>query len=153
MLAAVFAVSQAYGGYGMGGGGYGPGPLAVHTRQSVQYIPTPSTGYAVPTRVAIDAMPAPVIMALRTFSSPVSIQHVHVPSPGSFRATASQDAPHVRVHTVTKPIIQELNEIIAPQRIVRQQVLPVQEEVQTIVARAAVPAGPVAFGGLGGFRR
>ena len=126
-MAAVFVVCQAVYGYG-----YGPGPLAVNTRQSVAYIPTPSSGYAMPTNVAIDSMSAPVNILYRTRSAPINIQHMHIPQPGSFRATASQDAPHVRVHTVTRPIIQELNEIIAPQRLVRQQVLPVQEDIQVL---------------------
>lgn len=105
--------------------GYGPGPLAVHTRQRVNYIPTPSSGYAAPTPVGLDAQSPPISLNYRTFSAPISIQHVHVPGQGSFRATASQDPPHVRVHSVTKPIVQELREIIVPQRQVRQQVLPV----------------------------
>ncbi|KAH9398052.1 hypothetical protein TYRP_019428 [Tyrophagus putrescentiae] len=97
--------------------GYGPGPLAVHTRQRVNYIPTPSSGYAAPTPVGLDAQSPPISLNYRTFSAPISIQHVHVPGQGSFRASSSQDPPHVRVHTV------------------RQQVLPVREEVETVVAR------------------
>src|SRR5699024_7442683 len=122
----------------------------------------PTQGPALPTQVVNDAMPPPVDLLYRTFSSPVSIRHVHVPQPGSFKATASQDAPHIRVHTVTKPIIQELNEIIAPQRLIRQQVVPVQANAQTLIARrspaplAVAPvalgpiAGPLAFGPIGG---
>ncbi|KAH9398053.1 hypothetical protein TYRP_019429 [Tyrophagus putrescentiae] len=135
------------GGYGMGYA-VGPGPLAVHTRQSVAYIPTASSGYAAPTAVAIDGQAPPLAIQYRTFSSPVSINHVHVPGQGSFRATASVDPAHVRVHTVTKPIVQQLNEIVVPRRLIRQQILPVQEQVQTIVARqapVAVRAAPVAF--------
>ena len=105
--------------------GYGPGPLAVHTRQRVNYIPTPSSGYAAPTPVGLDAQSPPISLNYRTFSAPISIQHVHVPGQGSFRASSSQDPPHVRVHTVQKPIIQQLQEVIIPQRQVRQQVLPV----------------------------
>lgn len=149
LLSALFAVSYAYGGYG----GYAlnypiyaaaAGPLATHTRHYVSEYPVANRGYAYPTTVVSDSMPPPINFVARTYSSPVNVQHVHVASAGSYRATHSHDAPHVRVHTVTKPIIQELREIIAPQRIVRQQVLPVQENVQTIVARQAVPvlAGP-----------
>ena len=121
-------------GSGCGAGGCGsPGSLAVNTRQSVRYIPIQSTGYAAPTNIAVESQSGPINFRYQTMSAPVNIQHVHVPSRGSFKQTQSTDEPHVRVHTVTKPIIQEVREIIAPQRIIRQQVQPVREEIQTLV--------------------
>ena len=117
-----------------GNGGYGAtGNLAVITNQRVSYVDTPSQGYAAPTNLNIDSRSGPINLNFQSYSSPVNIQHNHVPAQGSFRKTESQDEPHRHVHTVTKPIIQELREIIAPQRIVRQQVQPVQEEIQTQV--------------------
>lgn len=47
-------------------------------------------------------------------------------------------------------VIQHINTIIAPYRVVRQNVLPVQEDIQTNVPRAAAPvAAPVALAGPG----
>lgn len=45
------------------------------------------------------------------------------------------DEPHVLKHLVTKPIYQEVQEIISPHRRIVQKVEPVKEEIQTIVAR------------------
>lgn len=158
MLTSLFAVSAYAGGYGYGGAAHGAaygtayggaaygaapvllagpaaiathhtGSLAVHTQQHVNYLDVPNQGYVQPTSVNVDSQPAPIFLNFRTASSPVNIQHHHASQPGSFRATESFDEPHRHVHTVTKPIIQELREIISPQRIVRQQVQPVQEEV------------------------
>jgi len=53
------------------------------------------------------------------------------------------------VHTVTTPIIQELREVVVPQRFIRQEVLPVQEDIQTNVARG-VNVGGGFVGGLAG---
>ena len=92
------------------------------TNQRVSYVDTPSRGYANPTNVNIESSPAAINLNFESSSSPVNINHQHKPGKGSFRQTESQDEPHRRVHTVTKPIIQEVREIIIPQRIVRQQV-------------------------------
>ena len=45
------------------------------------------------------------------------------------------DEPHVLKHTVKKPVYQEVNEIITPYRKITQEVKPVQEDIQTIIAR------------------
>lgn len=123
------------------------GSLATHTNQHVNYVDTPNQGYVYPTSVNVDSQPAPINLMYRTISSPVNIRHHHSSAAGSFRQTESVDEPHRHLHTVTKPIIQELREIITPQRIVRQQVQPVQEEIQTQVARQA---GSNANGGAAG---
>ncbi|OTF75494.1 hypothetical protein BLA29_013148, partial [Euroglyphus maynei] len=46
-------------------------------------------------------------------------------------------------HTVTKPVLQEVREVIAPFRRITQTVQPVQESIETLVARNAggAPAG------------
>ncbi|KAI2796321.1 hypothetical protein BLOT_015875 [Blomia tropicalis] len=139
---------------------YGPSNLAVVTQQRVNYVDTPNQGYAQPTTVNVESQAIPIVLNFRSASSPVQINHQHQASSGSFRQTESTDEAHRHLHTVTKPIIQEVREIIAPQRIVRQQVLPVQEQIQTVVARnQAASAGGAggnggnggsSFGGLGG---
>ena len=122
-------------GSGSGSGssnGYGAtGNLAVITKQQqVRYVDVPSRGNAQPTSLNIESQSGPVNLNFQSFSSQVNLQHRHVPAQGSFRQTDSQDEPHRLKHTVTKPIIQEVREIISPRRIVQQQVLPVQEQIQ-----------------------
>lgn len=68
-------------------------------------------------------------------SSKLNIESVHEPSPGSYSETSSEDEPHYLKHTVTRPIVQEVREIVVPTRTVVTEIQPVQENVQTIVAR------------------
>ncbi len=68
--------------------------------------------------------------------------------PGEVQQTSSEDEPHRLIHEVTKPIIQEVREVITPFRRVIQEIKPVQEEIQTIVARGE--ARNFNVGGYGG---
>ena len=61
----------------------------------------------------------------------------------------STDEPHYLKHTVKKPVYQEVNEVITPYRKIRQEIRPVQEEIETMVARKAYGGGGYG-GGYGG---
>ena len=50
----------------------------------------------------------------------------------NLQETSSEDEPHRLVHTVTKPIIQEVHEVISPFRKVIQEIRPLQEEVSSM---------------------
>jgi len=129
-----------YGGYAGGyqAGGYSGGliPAAIQSRRSVQFYDVP-TQYAAPAPLSIDvpAHQQPINFLFRSSSSPLNLETAHEATSGSYQENASQDEPHVRVHTVTRPVIQKVNEIISPYRQIQQQVQPVQEEVQALVAR------------------
>ena len=60
------------------------------------------------------------------------------------------DEPHVLKHTVKKPVYQEVNEIITPYRRITQEIKPVQEEIETLVARKSYGGGGGYGGGMGG---
>jgi len=153
-----------YGGYGgySGGGGYGGGSVtgAVQSRRSVSFYDVPSSGGGSPINIDLPASVQPLNFNMQTASSPINVQTSHVGQPGSYAETSSQDEPHVRVHSVTRPIIQRLNEVIQPYRQIRQQVNPVQEDVQTVVARGSNYGGGYSngggyggYGGSGGYGR
>lgn len=158
------------GGGGLGNGGSyggGSGNLAVITRQRVQYVDVPSQGFLQPTNLNVGSSAGPINFNIQSSSSPVNIQHRHQSTPGSFRQTQSVDEAHRHTHTVNKPskmhfyklithsnllliitVIQEVNEIVSPRRIIRQQVQPVIEDINTQVARQVqqvqqVQAAPV----------
>ena len=59
----------------------------------------------------------------------------HQGSVGDTQESSSEDEPHRLLHTVTKPIIQEIHEVISPYRKILQEVHPVQEEIKTVVAK------------------
>ncbi|KAJ6219429.1 hypothetical protein RDWZM_005241 [Blomia tropicalis] len=110
--------------------------LPVQSSRTLEYIDVPNTYQkSTPLNVAIPPAEAPITFVLRSRSSPLNIQSYHEASKGSYAESSSEDAAHVRVHTVTRPVVQEVREIITPYRKVQQQVQPVQEMSETYVAR------------------
>ena len=82
-------------------------------------------------------------LTFKTQSSPVYVNQQHRGSKGSYQSSSSKDEAHHLVHEVTKPVIQELREIITPFRKVIQVIEPVREEVLTKVHKNS--------GGNGGY--
>src|SRR6218665_109094 len=158
-----------FGGYGGGFGGYGGGgygghgavvPAAVISHHNIKHYDVPSSGHIYPTTIDVPANVLPVNFIFRSASSMINVQQKHECASGSFKETHSQDEPHILKHTVTKPIIQEVREVISPFRRIQQTVEPVREEIMTMVARgvgatqgaalgAGIGAGGAGFGGAG----
>ena len=146
------------GGYGGMGGGYGAVPLAIKSRHNVQYYDVPSSGYVKPTTVEIGATHIPLNMIFRSASSNLNVKQYHQGTMGSVQESYSQDEPHLLRHTVKKPVYQEIREVISPYRKITQEIRPVQEEINTIVARGTkgygggygAGAGMAMAGGYGG---
>ncbi|OTF82081.1 hypothetical protein BLA29_014808, partial [Euroglyphus maynei] len=67
-----------------------------------------------------------------------------------FHESHSQDEPHVLKHTVKKPVYQEVHEVILPRRQITQEIKPVLEDIQTLVARKSYGGGDALGGGAGG---
>ncbi|OTF73050.1 hypothetical protein BLA29_008884, partial [Euroglyphus maynei] len=108
---------------------------AVQSRHHVQYYDVPTTGHVQPITIDVGANVVPVNMIFRSASSHLNVEQSHLNQGGSVQETASQDEPHLLRHTVTKPILQEVREVITPFRRIQQEIQPVQEEVKTLVAR------------------
>jgi len=168
--------SRSSGGYGgMGGGsrgGFGGSSggaggqvvnAAIQSRHQIQFRDVPSSGSVAPTTVEVGAGQVPLNILFRSASSNLNIQQAHDGASGSNQESSSEDEPHVLRHSVTKPIIQEIREIITPSRKIVQEIQPVQEEILTIVAKesgnggrggagAGAGFGGASFGGLGGGR-
>ena len=122
-------------------------PLAIQSSRTVKYIEIPAQYSAEqPLNIAVPAAIQPINILLRSQSSPLNIENIHQASRGSYKETSSEDTPDVRVHTVTRPVYQEVREVITPYRKVQQQIQPVQEVSETYVARrggqAPAPAAP-----------
>jgi len=150
-----------FGGYGLGGGlgggyggGYGHGavvPAAVISHHNIKHYDVHSQGHIYPVSIDVPANVLPLNFVFRSASSLVNVQHKHEGAHGSFKETHSQDEPHVLKHTVTKPIIQEVREVISPFRRIQQTVEPVREEIQTLVARGVgATQGAALAAGVGG---
>lgn len=120
--------------YGQSGGGQVI-PAAVQSRHQVEFRDVPSTGSVNPTTIEVGANSVPLNILFRSASSNLNIQQAHDGAQGSTQETSSEDEPHRLIHSVTKPIIQEVREVITPYRKITQEIKPVQEEILTIVAR------------------
>lgn len=110
-------------------------PIAIQTRHNIEYRKVPSTGSIQTATVEVGANSIPINVIFRSASSLLNVLQQHQGALGDVQESSSQDEPHRLVHTVTKPIIQEIHEVISPFRKITQEVHPVQEEIQTIVAR------------------
>ncbi|XP_046912835.2 uncharacterized protein LOC124493776 [Dermatophagoides farinae] len=121
---------------------------AVQSRHHVQYYDVPTTRQITPITIDVGANVIPVNMIFRSASSQLNVEQNHLNQGGSVQETASQDEPHILRHSVQKPILQEIREVIIPMRRIQQEIQPVQEEVSTLVARGhqqtVVAAAPVA---------
>ena len=83
----------------------------------------------------VGAQAIPINMIFRSQSSALNVKQQHQSAAGSQQESKSEDEPHILRHTVKKPIYQMINEIITPYRKITQEVKPVQEDIQTIIAR------------------
>ena len=117
-------------------------PAAVVTDHDLKFYDVPNTGYSHPTNIDVPPDYIPINVYFRTASSMINVHQIHEGTDGSYRESYSHDEPHKLVHTVTKPIVQEIREIITPYRTVTQHIEPVKEEIQTVVARAVYDNRP-----------
>ena len=86
-------------------------------------------------------------MLFRSASSQLNVQQAHQGAAGSVQESASEDETHILRHSVVKPVLQQIREVVTPFRRITQEIQPVREEINTIVARGvnkAVVAAPVA---------
>lgn len=136
-------------------------PASIQSKHRVSHYDVPSSGHVSPTTVDVPANVLPVNFIFRSASSLINVGAKHEGAKGTYKETYSQDEPHQLVHTVSKPIIQEVREIISPYRKITQTVEPVREEIKTHVARGVghftgfdnsigSGGGGVGVGGAGG---
>jgi len=126
----------AYGGIAQ----HGAGPVnaaVLSAGRTVDYRSVPFSGDAiVPQVVDVPPTEQPVQLNFHSKSSPLIVSQTHIPGePGQVQVTQSEDEPHRLVHTVTKPVIQEVNEVIQPYRQLTQEVNPVIEQAHTTVSQ------------------
>lgn len=107
---------------------------AIQSHHSVKSVPVYSTGgHGKPTLVDVDAGVAPIVLNIKSRSSPVIPKHKHYGLGGSYHKSRSMDKAEVLVHEVRKPVIHELKEVIMPYRLHTQRVKPVRSKIQTFV--------------------
>jgi len=135
-------------GYGIGGVGLlgsgisaasaHPVNAAVQTlARTVDYRAVPNTGEPIiPQIVDVPPSEQPVQLNFHSKSSPLIVSQHHIPGePGQVQVTSSEDEPQRVIHTVNKPVIQEVHETIQPYRQLTQEVNPVIEQANTLISQ------------------
>ncbi|XP_054160845.1 keratin, type II cytoskeletal 1-like [Oppia nitens] len=135
--ASVGGYSGGSGGAVQSGGGHSGGIIqaAIHTRHQIDFKDVPSSGAVNPATIEVGSSSVPLNILFRSSSSNLNVQQDHQGGGGDTQRSQSEDEPHRLIHEVSKPIIQEVREVITPFRKIVQEIQPVQEEIQTIVAR------------------
>ena len=112
-------------------GSAGPVQAAVRSRHTIEYIDVDLPQDDIqPQVVEVDAGVLPLVLNFKSASSRIQVHQSHQGSDaGDIQETESEDEPQLLRHSVTKPIIQEVREIITPYRRVVQEIRPVEEEV------------------------
>lgn len=122
-------------------------PLSIQSYHNVKYYSVPSSGYAKPVSIEIGASHIPVNFLFRSASSNLNVQQYHQGAKGSNQESQSEDEAHYLKHTVKKPVYQEVREIVSPYRKITQEVLPVNEEILTSIAKGTQKS----YGGSAGY--
>nr|XP_046912698.1 keratin, type I cytoskeletal 9-like [Dermatophagoides farinae] len=136
------------GGYNAGGGGGGNSGYsgssrgggrinaAVFSKQTFETKPVQSQfGPIEPQIIEIEGSDLPVEIVFKSASGRIKVRQEHrMQGAGETEYNQFEEEPHRLVTEVRKPIIQEVREIISPQRKVYQEIEPVIEEIHTIVA-------------------
>lgn len=103
--------------------GGSPVSAAVQTKRTVEVKPVRvPEDHAEPHVVDVEASVQPVHVIFRSASNPIMVNQIHKPAEqGKVERTESEDEPHRVQHRVTRPIIQQVHEIIQPYRKVLQE--------------------------------
>ena len=84
--------------------------------------------------VDINSVPLSLKIRFNSHSSNIVAVQNHFGSHGQVKKSNSIDQPDILIHSVKKPVIQEIKEIITPYRKRIQEVKPVHEKIETIIA-------------------
>lgn len=125
---------------------YGPPPsghydshsidAAVKSKHSVSVFPVHSSSEPSKTPVVdINSVPLPLTLRFNSVSSKINAIQKHISHPGQVQKQNAVDEPDLLIQNIKKPVIQEVREVIAPFRHRTQEVRPVRERIETVIAK------------------
>lgn len=85
--------------------------------------------------VDINSGPLPLTIRFNSQSSHINAIQKHFGSVGQVQKSNAVDEPDMLIQNIKKPVIQEVREVISPYRQRTQEVQPVQEKIETIIAK------------------
>lgn len=77
----------------------------------------------------------PLTLRFNSHSSHINAIQKHFSQPGQVQKQNSIDEPDLLIQNIKKPVIQEVREVIAPYRHRTQEVRPVRERIETLIAK------------------
>ena len=130
-------VSATYGSGGGGGSHYDHSvDAAVKSKHSVSLYPVHSSHDPGKTPVVdINSGPLPLTLRFNSHSSHINAIQKHFSHPGQVQKQNAIDEPDLLIQNIKKPVIQEVREVIAPYRHRTQEVRPVRERIETLIAK------------------
>ncbi|UXI14168.1 DFP1 [Sarcoptes scabiei] len=140
--------------YGIGSGHYGGGgqiDAAVMSKQDIRTIPMMSQrsgGGSTPV-IDINSSPGSITLRFNSASTQINAIQKHMTRQGTVQKANVMAEPDLLIQNVQKPVIQKVREVITPFRKVLQEVRPVQEQVETVIARGMENGGSGGSGSSG----
>ncbi|XP_027199852.1 uncharacterized protein LOC113793973 [Dermatophagoides pteronyssinus] len=138
VFAIIGLVSATYGSGGGGGGSHYDHSVdaAVKSKHSVSLYPVHSSHDPGKTPVVdINSGPLPLTLRFNSHSSHINAIQKHFSHPGQVQKQNAIDEPDLLIQNIKKPVIQEVREVIAPYRHRTQEVRPVRERIETLIAK------------------
>ena len=110
--------------------------VAVKSFQTIQTYPVQSIRLSskIPV-VEINSGSLPIMIRFNSHSSQINAVQKHFGQLGTVQKASHIDEPDLLIQQIKKPVIQEVREIIQPFRQRTQEVRPVSEKVETIIAQ------------------
>ncbi|KAJ6221086.1 hypothetical protein RDWZM_006898 [Blomia tropicalis] len=108
----------------------------VKSYHSVHTYPVPSVQANIKNPVVdINSGPLPLTIKFNSHSSNIYAIQKHIGSAPQVQKSSHVDHPDLLIQNIKKPIIQEVREVITPYRHRTQELKPVHEKIETIIAK------------------
>lgn len=108
---------------------------AIYSKHSVSTYPVASKSYSHNPFVDIKSEPLPLTIRFNSHSSHTNAIQKHFGSHGTVQKASHIDEPDLLINRIKKPIIQEVHETIYPYRQRTQEIRPLREKIETIIAK------------------
>ncbi|KAF7492689.1 hypothetical protein SSS_04834 [Sarcoptes scabiei] len=137
ILVFVLSIGLASASYGGHSAGYDHSiDAAVKSKHSVNLYPVHSSHEPGKTPVVdINSGPLPLTLRFNSHSSQINAIQKHFSHPGQVQKSSAIDEPDLLIQNIKKPVIQEVREVISPYRHRLQEVRPVRERIETLIAK------------------
>ena len=119
-----------------------PAPIFSNQRVYIKQVAGNINRAQVPT-IVVESGAVPINMLFKTSSADLNVNQQHDNAAPQVQSSSSVDGTVVLKHSVKKPVVQYVNEVIVPSRYLNQKVMPVKEYVKTVVTKQMAAPEPM----------